>query len=74
VLNARRGASKIVLLTTLGGGAFGNDSKWIYAAMRRALQITSDADLDVKIVSHGEAPQDLLEIAKEFDRGGRDAR
>lgn len=69
-LNATRGASKIVLLTTLGGGAFGNDNSWIYAAMRRALEITSDVDLDVRIVSYGEAPQGLLQIAREFDRGG----
>jgi hypothetical protein len=31
------GASNIVLLTRLGGGAFGNDDAWIDAAMRRAL-------------------------------------
>jgi hypothetical protein len=37
VLNARRGASNIVLLARLGGGAFGNDDAWIDAAMRRAL-------------------------------------
>jgi len=29
VLNARRSSSKIVLLTSLGGGAFGNDESWI---------------------------------------------
>src|SRR5450759_395896 len=38
-LNAQRGASKIVLLTQLGGGAFGNHDDWIYAAMRRALKM-----------------------------------
>jgi hypothetical protein len=42
-LNVRRpllmrlGASNIVLLTQLGGSAFGNDDDWIHAAMRRAL-------------------------------------
>ena len=39
VLNAQRGASNAVLLTSLGGGAFGNDETWIDAAMRRALQM-----------------------------------
>jgi hypothetical protein len=29
VLNAQRGASNVVLLTRLGGGAFGNDDRWI---------------------------------------------
>jgi hypothetical protein len=36
VLNARRGRSNIVLLTRLGGGAFGNDDDWITTAMERA--------------------------------------
>jgi hypothetical protein len=35
VLNARRGVSNVVLLTELGGGAFGNDLAWIHGAMRR---------------------------------------
>ena len=35
VLNAQRGASNVVLLTQLGGGAFGNHDDWIHAAMRR---------------------------------------
>jgi len=39
VLNAQRGASNVVLLTSLGGGAFGNDENWIYDAMWRALQM-----------------------------------
>ena len=37
VLNAKRGASNMVLLTFLGGGAFGNDDEWILGAMRRGL-------------------------------------
>jgi hypothetical protein len=38
VLNAQRGASNIVLLTSLGGGAFGNDETWINSALRRPLK------------------------------------
>ncbi len=37
VLNAQRGASNVVFLTLLGGGAFGNPSSWIHAAIGRAL-------------------------------------
>ena len=33
VLNAKRGASNVVFLTLVGGGAFGNHSSWIHAAM-----------------------------------------
>jgi len=53
VLNARRGASNIVLLTLLGGGAFGNDPSWIHSAIRRAVLRVSAFDLDVRIVSYG---------------------
>lgn len=52
VLNARRGASNIVLLTMLGGGAFGNDDEWIHAAIRRAVRKVQAFDLDVRLVSY----------------------
>jgi hypothetical protein len=65
-LNARRGASKKVLLTQLGGGAFGNDDEWIYAAMRRALKAVSNFGLDVKLVSYGQPSRMLLDLAQEF--------
>ena len=53
VLNAQRGASKTVLLTSLGGGAFGNDERWIRAAMQRALRAAAGHGLDVALVSYG---------------------
>ncbi|WP_342163477.1 hypothetical protein [Methylobacterium sp. SD21] len=53
VLNAVRGASNRVLLTRLGGGAFGNADAWIDAAMQRALRLMDDCDLDVMVVSYG---------------------
>jgi hypothetical protein len=67
VLNADRGASNIVLLTTLGGGAFGNDESWIHAAMRRALQMMKGFDLDVKLVCYGTPSRPMLQLAKDFD-------
>jgi len=53
VLNAARGASRKVLLTRLGGGAFGNDEEWISAAILRALRIVADQGLEVMMVSYG---------------------
>lgn len=50
-LNARRGASKVLMLTSLGGGAFGNDAEWIHGAMARALERARHFDLDVRLVS-----------------------
>jgi hypothetical protein len=67
VLNARRGASNIVLLTLLGGGAFGNREDWILAGMRRALELTSGFDIDVRLVSYGTPPQSLVRMAEDFN-------
>ena len=67
VLNAQRGASNVVFLTSLGGGSFGNDESWIYAAMRRALEMMLRCDLDVRLVSYGAPSQALLQIAKDFN-------
>jgi hypothetical protein len=53
VLNAKRGVSNVVLLTQLGGGAFGNHDDWIQAATRRSLEKMRKFDLDVKLVSYG---------------------
>lgn len=66
VLNARRGVSRTVLLTLLGGGAFGNDRRWIIDALRRALLQVADSGLDIRIVSYGLPPPDLTELAADF--------
>ncbi|SFM04992.1 hypothetical protein [Methylobacterium pseudosasicola] len=66
-LNAARGASNRVLLTRLGGGAFGNDDAWIDQAMLRALRRASGDDLDIAIVSYGPPSrglQDLVQSAR----------
>jgi hypothetical protein len=62
VLNATRGVSNIVLLTRLGGGAFGNDRDWIDAAIGRALTIVSDFGLDVRMVSFGSPPSSMIAL------------
>lgn len=63
VQNAHRSASNVVLLTSVGGGAFGNDESWIYAAMRRALKMVSGRDLKVRIVSYGPPSRAILQMA-----------
>ena len=65
-LNARRGASNVVLLTFLGGGAFGNDDEWVLSAMRRALERVSSFDLEARIVSYRAPPAVVLDLAKAF--------
>jgi len=67
VLNAKGGASNVVLLTSLGGGAFGNDESWIHAAMRRALEMMSEIDLDVRLVSYGTPSRAVRQITEHFN-------
>jgi hypothetical protein len=57
----------IVLLTQLGGGAFGNRDYLIYAATRRSLEKMRDVDLDVKLVSYGAPPPVIARLAKHFE-------
>lgn len=66
VLNARRGKSNIVLLTFLGGGAFGNEDRWIHTAIRRALKLMSGFSLDVRLVCYRTPSRDILRIAEDF--------
>lgn len=64
VLQASRGVSNVVMLTRLGGGAFGNDTGWINAAMQRALEVVGRAGLDVRIVCYGSIPEDLRRMCR----------
>jgi hypothetical protein len=66
VCNAQNHGSKAVLLTRLGGGAFGNDDAWIHSAMRAALRTVQDYALDVRLVSYGSPSAELRGIASEF--------
>jgi len=65
-LNAQRDGSNIVLLTSLGGGAFGNDESWIEAGLVRALKLASGFDLDVRLVSYGAPSPAFLRIEQMF--------
>ena len=58
--------SRIVYLTMLGGGAFGNPEEWIYAAMRRAISLVRDRDLDVRIVSYRRPSSNVEKLVRKF--------
>jgi hypothetical protein len=66
VQNAQRGASNVVYLTFLGGGAFGNHSSWIHAAIHRALSLMRTYEIDVRLVSYGTPSKEVLAIVEEF--------
>jgi len=62
VLNAARGGSRRVLLTRLGGGAFGNDERWITSSILRALSLFRGHDLEVLMVSYGAPSREIREV------------
>ncbi|WP_295391944.1 hypothetical protein [uncultured Thiodictyon sp.] len=66
--SAQCGGSNVVLLTRLGGGAFGNDAGWIDAAMTRALRLAAAFDLDVRLVSYGLPTPALQALAADFSQ------
>ncbi|MDX1926273.1 MAG: hypothetical protein SFV81_07140 [Pirellulaceae bacterium] len=65
VLNAAKSGHKSVYLTLLGGGAFGNDQDWILDAIRRAVKLYQQHDLDVKIVSFRHSNPALRKLCHE---------
>ena len=63
--NFARGGSNVVLLTLLGGGAFGNDTRWIRHAIGRALTIMKPHELDVRLVNYGPLLKTMMELESE---------
>ncbi len=66
ILNAVRNENPQVFLTLLGGGAFGNQTDWIMGAMQRALNLYSQADLQVSIVSYGRSKPEVQQLVQQF--------
>ncbi|WP_434661510.1 hypothetical protein P5W99_00865 [Paraburkholderia sp. A3BS-1L] len=69
VLNHQQTANPKVYLTTVGGGAFGNERGWILQALRRALHCVRDYPLDVAVVCFNEVSQDLVDLSAEISAG-----
>lgn len=64
--NAMNGGSNRVLLTRLGGGAFGNRGSWIDEAMENALKKFQKSGFEVVIVNYGSVPVSMMELAGKF--------
>ncbi len=63
-ITACAGGSNRVLLTGLGGGAFGNRSDWISDALDYALNCVKGTDLDVYLVCYGHVPEHFRRFAQ----------
>jgi len=50
-VNAGRTGNRVVYLTLLGGGVFGNRDHWIITAIKQAFHQHSRHGLDIRIVS-----------------------
>jgi len=64
ILNPAKQGQERLFLTLLGGGAFGNETEWIFAGIRRALDLCKETALDVRIVSCGSPNQDIQRIIR----------
>ena len=72
VVNAANTSNKTVLLTLLGGGAFGNDQRWILDAIQRACSLFAARDLDVKIVSYRSSKPVVRQLVASIQRRSDD--
>ena len=57
VLAREQNARKLLYLTAVGGGAFGNRTEWIAQAITKAIEKYQKEPLDVKLVHHGSLPR-----------------
>ncbi len=66
ILNFAKTGCRKVFLTLVGGGAFGNQTDWIIAAMQRSLTLVSQVDLEVSIVSYGRSNPEVKALIQQF--------
>jgi hypothetical protein len=67
LLNYSKTGNNKVFLTLVGGGAFGNDTKWILGALKKALIKSNQTPLDIKIVSFGGSKSSVRELLESFN-------
>jgi hypothetical protein len=67
VLNHRQTGNPRVYLTMVGGGAFGNETRWIFQALRRAVHGVCHYPLDVAVVCYRQVSQDLVDLLAEIN-------
>lgn len=68
VVNAVQTGSRVVYLTLLGGGVFGNHDEWIVGAIERAFCKHAQRGLDVRIVSYSRSKPVVAELVSHLTR------
>ncbi|WP_427913900.1 hypothetical protein ACPWT1_02785 [Ramlibacter sp. MMS24-I3-19] len=67
-LNFAQRGSPLAFLTSVGGGAFGNDAKWIATAIRRSFEVCSHLPLDVRIVAFRSLSPEVTAVVRGFEK------
>jgi hypothetical protein len=67
IVNSVKTGNNRLFLTLLGGGVFGNETDWIIGAIKRALDLYQDVDLDVAIVSYGASNQYVQQLMNQYN-------
>ena len=70
VINANQTGNRVVYLTLLGGGVFGNRDQWITDAIERAFHLHSKYGLDLPIVSYGQSKPSVAELTQRLGNRG----
>ena len=68
VEQAANGGSNTVLLTRIGGGAFGNGDDWIDSAIERAMDVVKDAGLELVFIARGSVSPGIQAIVDRYQR------
>lgn len=66
-INAAQTGVKMVYLTLLGGGVFGNRDKWILDAIEKAFLKFKHAGLDVRIVSFRQSNPSVAQLVERMN-------
>lgn len=67
LINYQNTGNPLIYLTLVGGGAFGNDKKWIFDALRFSLLKFKSEPLDIRIVSHSNSNFELQQFIQSLN-------
>ncbi len=65
--NYERTGNNKLFLTTVGGGAFGNEDEWIFSAIKKSIVKFSNTPLDIQLVSYGESKLKVRQFIKSLE-------
>ncbi|QDS93930.1 hypothetical protein FF011L_27070 [Roseimaritima multifibrata] len=67
VIHANQSGNRVLFLTLLGGGVFGNRDEWITDAIERAFQKNIQHGLDIQIVSYRQSNPAVADLVRRIN-------